>query len=156
MAFVGPRLARSVALRVLLQSTRMTESHSFTQNMARDRSCGHASAIGDKLRPTTSCERRSRPRLPLRCSLSLYRPGSARPIDGETLNISSEGFYCFVPVPFSLGENLSCILSVPSESPPYAVEGTKLKCDVEVVRVDSGGPTFGVAFRVHNFTSIRG
>jgi hypothetical protein len=105
-------------------------------------------------------ERRKRSRLPLICSLQLYRRRSDQPIDGETLNINSEGFYCFVQEPFTLGETLSCILNVPSESvlgetAAYSTGRMKLKCNVEVLRVDSIGLRFGVAFRIKNFTVTR-
>ncbi len=98
-------------------------------------------------------ERRGRQRLPLRCSLLLYRRGMDQPIRGETLNISSEGFYLLVDALFSPGETLSCTLNVPSEA-ARGSEGMKLKYDVKVVRVDSVGHRFGVACKVHTFNVI--
>ena len=102
---------------------------------------------------TPISERRGRQRLPLRCSLLLYRRGMDQPIHGETLNISSEGFYLLVDALFSPGETLSCTLNVPSEA-ARGSEGMKLKYDVKVVRVDSVGHRFGVACKVHTFNVI--
>ena len=56
---------------------------------------------------------------------------------------------------FTPGEALSCTLNVPSEA-TRGSEGMKLRYDVKVVRVDSVGRRFGVAFRVDNFNVIRG
>jgi hypothetical protein len=78
-----------------------------------------------------------------------------QPIHGETLNISSEGFYLVVDALFTLGETLSCTLDVPSEA-TNGSEGIRLRYDVKVVRVNSVGRRFGVAFQVGNFNVIRG
>ncbi len=104
---------------------------------------------------TPSNERRRRPRLPLRCSLRLYRAGTDQAIHGETLNISSEGFYLVIDALFTPGDTLTCMLDVPSEETQRR-DAKKLKYDVKVVRVDSVGRKFGVAFQVLNFSLIPG
>lgn len=55
---------------------------------------------------------------------------------------------------------MNCTLILPSEkahSEPsdYSFGGLKLKCDVVVVRVESQGRGFGVAFQVKNFAMTR-
>jgi PilZ domain len=103
---------------------------------------------------TPTNERRGRPRLPLRCSLRLYREGTDHPIHGETLNISSEGFYLVMDARFAPGDTLTCMLDVPSEATHYA-DAMKLRYEVKVLRVDSVGRKFGVAFQVLNFNLIQ-
>jgi hypothetical protein len=102
-------------------------------------------------------ESRRRLRLPLRCQVHLYRPGSELPIDGETLNVSADGFYCVVEAaaPLNSGESLDCILTLPTANVPCSFGSMRLKCDVEVVRVDVGTLRFGVACRIHNFSLVR-
>ena len=93
--------------------------------------------------------------MPLRCSLRLYRQGTDHPIHGETVNISSEGFYLVIDAPFTPGDTLTCMLDVPSEA-THESDAMKLRYEVKVLRVDSIGHRFGVAFQVLNFTMIQG
>src|SRR5205085_11158119 len=65
---------------------------------------------------TQTAERRTRARVLLHCPLRLYRRGLAQPVQGETLDLSSAGFYCKVPEPFAPSDNLDCILTVPAEN----------------------------------------
>lgn len=81
-------------------------------------------------------DQRKRHRLALRLPLLLSRLNSEQhPIATETLNISTDGFYCTTPEPFAPGERLRCLISlrddlrVPGEAQMY------LDADVEVVRI---------------------
>jgi hypothetical protein len=95
------------------------------------------------MNPTT-IERRKRKRLPLRCRVRLYREEGGAPVETQTLNLSSAGFYCHVTTPFAPGENLRCHLSLPQD--------TELTCDVNVVRVEVLAEGFGVACAANDFS----
>jgi hypothetical protein len=87
-------------------------------------------------------ERRRRARLSLCYNLQLWRVEGQLPLEAETDNISSSGFYCTASQPFSPGEYLECRLTIPSQSPPLL-----LHRQVRVIRVEIKGlePGFGVA-----------
>ena len=87
-------------------------------------------------------DRRQRKRLKLRCHLQLWR-GDGVPLEAETDNISSTGFYCITQAPFSPGEDLTCELFIRS----YEATPLVLHRKVRVVRVEIKGlePGFGVA-----------
>ena len=79
--------------------------------------------------------------------------GQGGPVSSETENISSEGFYCLCPEPFTIGEELECTISIPSRS---GTDGTKLilECRVRVVRVETytaDGPV-GIGFHIETFS----
>jgi len=87
-------------------------------------------------------DRRQRKRLKLRCHLQLWRVDGV-PLEAETDNISSTGFYCITQAPFSPGEHLTCELFIRS----YEATPLVLHRKVRVVRVEIKGlePGFGVA-----------
>src|SRR5512140_888267 len=87
-------------------------------------------------------ERRRRSRLSLCYHLQLWRVDGQLPLEAETDNISSSGFYCIAQEPCSPGEHLKCRLVIPSHSPPLVLDR-----QVRVIRVEIKGlePGFGVA-----------
>jgi hypothetical protein len=92
--------------------------------------------------------------------VALSREPFEQPVQGKTLNINSEGFYCIVDQPFPPGVVLDCVLNVASEGmlddpEDYNVGRMKLKCTVEVVRVEPVGSRFGVACHIKSFTVTR-
>jgi hypothetical protein len=103
---------------------------------------------------TNDTERRTRARVMLRCPLRLYRRSSPHPHDGETLDLSSAGFYCMVREPFTPGESLDCILTVPAENFSFRTGNVNLHCEVFVTRVDERADGYGVACRIEHYSLI--
>ena len=99
-------------------------------------------------------DRRHRSRVLLRCPLRLYRVGSSQPVEGETQNLSSAGFYCLVQGSVDLGARLECVLTVPGESFNQDRSDVKLKCQVQVVRVEDQQAGLGVACRIDHYSLI--
>ncbi len=73
-------------------------------------------------------DQRKRQRLKLHLTV-LFTRGDGAPVPSETLDISTDGFYCTTPEPFAPGERLHCQIALPNEA------GLYLDADVEVVRV---------------------
>lgn len=99
-------------------------------------------------------ERRIRERVLLRCPLRLYRRGSGTPIEGETRNLSSAGFYCVARTGFEPGESLDCILTVPAEKVSMDTGNVNLHCEVLVTRVDERNSEYGIACRIDHYSLI--
>ena len=83
-------------------------------------------------------ERRRKLRFPLRCQVKLRKPDLQRdqPSLGETVDVSSLGFYSVVDHLFRPGEHLDCELRLPVETARPASDNPKLKCKVVVLRSD--------------------
>ncbi|HVO96545.1 MAG TPA: PilZ domain-containing protein [Bryobacteraceae bacterium] len=93
-------------------------------------------------------DQRKRHRLGLRLPVLLTRANGDQSISSETLNISTDGFYCTTPEAFAPGERLHCRITLPNER--VTSPGLYLDAEVEVVRVavsmlDSG---FGYGCRI--------
>jgi hypothetical protein len=93
-------------------------------------------------------------RLGLRLPVWLSRRNGEHPIASETLNISTEGFYCTTSEPFAPGERLRCRITLPEDRVSNKETGLYLDADVEVLRVTvdaqhEGG--FGVACRIREY-----
>jgi hypothetical protein len=101
-------------------------------------------------------DRRRRSRVLLRCPLRLYRMGSSQPFEGETQNLSSAGFYCLVHGSVDLGDRLECVLTVPGESFNQGKGDVKLRCQVEVIRVEERSTGVGAACRIDHYSLIMG
>jgi hypothetical protein len=86
--------------------------------------------------------------------LRLYRRGFSQPVEGETLDLSSAGFYCVVRDRFDPGENLDCILTVPAENFSLDTGNVNLHCEVVVTRVHPRPEGFGVACRIDHYSLI--
>ena len=99
-------------------------------------------------------DRRRRSRVLLRCPLRLYQMGSSQPLEGETQNLSSAGFYCLVRGSIELGDRLECVLTVPGESFNQGNGDVKLRCQVQVVRIEDQVAGLGVACRIDNYSLI--
>jgi hypothetical protein len=103
---------------------------------------------------TGHMDRRHRSRVLLRCPLRLYRAGSAQAFEGETQNLSSAGFYCLVRGSIDLGDHLECVLTVPGENFNQGKGDVKLRCQVQVVRVEDQPAGLGVACRIDQYSLI--
>jgi len=102
-------------------------------------------------------ENRQRPRVTLRCSLSLWNPRSGSITHTSTEDISCEGFYCLCNEAYIPGEELQAMLEVPSQDRRgQEAEGLTLLCRVEVVRTTIGSRDegFGIACRINDYTVI--
>ena len=99
-------------------------------------------------------ERRTRTRVLLHCPLRLYRRGFSQPIEGETLDLSSAGFYCVVRERFEQGDSLDCILTVPAENFSLDTGNVNLHCEVVVTRVHETSGGYGIACRIDHYSLI--
>jgi len=93
-------------------------------------------------------------RLGLRLPVWLSRRNGEQPIASETLNISTEGFYCTTSEPFAPGERLLCRISLPEERASNKETGLYLDADVEVLRVTVEAQReagFGIACRIREY-----
>ena len=101
--------------------------------------------------------RRRRPRLKLAYAVQLCRPGDALPVNTQTENLSSEGFYCKSDQPFSPGEHLECSLLIPPPEFGSRRPNLILHRRVSVVRVEIKGlePGFGIACKFEDGLKLR-
>jgi hypothetical protein len=97
-------------------------------------------------------ERRSCVRSKLRWSV-LLRDRHGESLESVTENLSSHGFHCLCPAPFSCGELLLCWLTVPTHDPSGTKKTMVLECDVRVVRTEAAPVEgmFGVACRIEGY-----
>jgi hypothetical protein len=109
---------------------------------------GHAPALS---------ERRHRARTRLHWPLLLFRNQGKEAIESVTHDLSSEGFYCMVPVAFRVGETLICNMKVPTHDPNGKLLERNLECRVRVVRVkaESDGQ-FGAACHIEDYHFAQG
>jgi hypothetical protein len=77
-------------------------------------------------------ERRKHARVALRWAVSFRRPGSPGLVRVETHDISSAGFLCLSPAPFSPGETVECTMSIPNPDTPGQYH--QLHCHCTVLR----------------------
>ena len=98
-----------------------------------------------KLRALSMIERRKYERLPLRLPVRFINERGSETCC-FTENISSEGFYCVSPDPFVPGDLLEVQLLLPAHNPGRDEKRVRLKCQAQVVRIDSTwlGPGFGI------------
>jgi hypothetical protein len=98
-------------------------------------------------------ERRKRQRVSVCWTVSLLRENAQRPIQSRTANLSSDGFYCLVSIPLTVGEKIWCDIVIPSP----VTTGISLHCRATVLRVEStvGESVYGVACRMEDYTVVR-
>ena len=102
-------------------------------------------------------ERRRRTRIPLCWTVYLLRDASDRPIESRTKNISSEGFYCYVPEPLNAGDIIRCIIHVPAADPARSERTITIHCRARILRVEAVSvATFGVACRIEDYAVVGG
>jgi hypothetical protein len=98
-------------------------------------------------------ERRTRPRLRLRLPILLLRSELETPLWTETADISNNGFYCNTLQPFAPGDQLNCLVVLPTHT-PGATDNDRLYLDakVDVVRIvmhESSG--FGLGCEIRQY-----
>lgn len=102
-------------------------------------------------------DRRGRARLPLCWTVYLIRSIDIEPVEGKTKNISSDGFYCFAPEPFVVGESIRCIINIPAFDVEQPDNVVSLECRAKVVRVEPVGiGKYGVACHIEDYRVVPG
>ena len=81
-------------------------------------------------------ERRKHSRIELHWRVTLLVLPETGAIEAETRNLSSGGFYCCSPISFVPGEQMVCILNVPTHDPERRECMAQVECQVRIVRVD--------------------
>jgi hypothetical protein len=104
---------------------------------------------------TAPAERRKRMRLALHWEARIRKPGSDAEVRAETRDVSSEGFYCVSPEPFSPGQRVDCAIAIPA--PSASGRQHNMHCHCTVVRLERiRGHLFGVACRIDEYSVSSG
>ncbi|HEY7617163.1 MAG TPA: PilZ domain-containing protein [Terriglobales bacterium] len=105
----------------------------------------------------TSEERRQRSRANVHWAVYVFEDGDSRPIESKTKNLSSTGFYCFIPKALTPGDRLDCRIMVPRESLDRNQEILYLECRVKVMRVEplEPGVMYGLACAIEDYSVVR-
>ncbi len=98
-------------------------------------------------------ERRRHPRIGLRWGVALTRSGESATVESVTENLSRAGFFCYSPRRFDIGENIQCVLEIPTRDFGHPSGSLNLRCNARVVRVEPNEPAtrFGVACRIDDY-----
>jgi hypothetical protein len=97
-------------------------------------------------------ERRKRARVGLHCVVDLKRTG-AKPVHGETRNLSCEGFYCLSREALLLGEVIDCVIKIPVLQMYEPDEYWYLYARASVVRIEPlNDNTVGIACRIEDYS----
>lgn len=102
-------------------------------------------------------ERRTRTRLRLRLPILLLRGEAETPLWTETADISNNGFYCNTGQPFAPGDELRCLIVLPTHAPDAADnnEHLYLEAKVDVVRiVMNEGNGFGIGCEIRQYQVV--
>jgi hypothetical protein len=93
-------------------------------------------------------------RLGVRWTIQIFESSERPAIASETDNVSSDGFYFRARERFSPGEELECLLLIPTFDSPPANGSMDLHCHVRVMAVevldDNNG--FGVECHIENYS----
>ena len=102
---------------------------------------------------TASQERRRHPRIALRWGIALSRAGDPGVIESVTENLSRAGFFCFSPRRLEIGEDINCVLEIPTRDFGHPSGSLNLRCTARVVRVEpnESATRFGVACRIDEY-----
>ena len=104
--------------------------------------------------PAPMNDRRRRVRAKLSLPVRLFRADGSS-IDTTTHNVSSEGFYCSTSVPFLVGEQIRCILALPTFDPTRRDDQIALECQVRVVWTELRGPvSYGFGCEIEQYRVI--
>ena len=103
---------------------------------------------------TAPQERRRHPRIGLRWGIVLSRAGDPSVIESVTENLSRAGFFCYSARRFEIGEDVSCVLEIPTRDFGHPSGSLNLRCTARVVRVEEPNEPasrFGVACRIDEY-----
>jgi|SRR5208283_983574 len=113
-------------------------------------SADHAYDLSESL---TQRDRRRRYRAPVNWLVQFHWPGALEPLETETENLSSDGFYCRLKAAPAPGEIVDCTLHVPARRPQAPGGMLAVRCRVHVVRVeepDSQG-RYGIGCHIDDY-----
>ena len=101
-------------------------------------------------------ERRKQGRVDVRWPLRLVRGQGDLPVMTYTKNVSSHGFFCYSPEPFSPHDMLICSIDIPAWKPGGPEEHLILECTVEVIWVEhlEDAQQFGLGCRIHDYAVV--
>jgi hypothetical protein len=97
-------------------------------------------------------DRRRRPRIPARWKVYLSRESDAYRIETVTRDLSSEGFYCWIPEPILPGQTLSCMLMMPSLG--SFGEQICLKGKIQVMRLENVKEGYGIGCQIQEYNIV--
>jgi len=83
--------------------------------------------------------------------VQLSRVNLAEGVETTTRDLSSEGLYCYSRSPFTTGETIHSIISVPGHDASGRV--LRLRCRLRVLRVERDGTDgqYGIACRIEDY-----
>ena len=95
-------------------------------------------------------ERRKRARVAVRWTVYLARKTDSHPFETVTHDLSSDGFYCYVPEPILPGELLETTIVIPSHHDgPLCIKGYS-----QVIRLDNIGASFGIGCQIREYNIV--
>jgi len=90
-------------------------------------------------------------RLALHWSVRLRRAGSGGEMHAETLNISSEGFYCISRELLTAGETVDCAIGIPA--PSFPGRQHCVNCQCTVLRIERlSDESSGIACHIDDYS----
>ena len=99
-------------------------------------------------------DRRKRKRLPLHWPVNVFRHPGMQSVEGQTENLTSEGFYWISKVEFQLGEWLQCVIAIPAACFPDSDLPVLLKCHVTVKRLEAIQSGFGLGCHIEDYALL--
>ena len=98
-------------------------------------------------------DRRNRIRTQVHCPVRFLPAGTMDVLETTTQNLSSDGFYCLIKIPFVLGESMACTLSLPAHQPHSTERMLLLECKVRIIRVEApdGDGLYGIGCRIEDY-----
>lgn len=93
-------------------------------------------------------------RLRVRWTVQIFESSDRPAISSETDNVSSDGFYFRARERFSPGEELECLILIPTFDPFLVNKNLDLRCRVRVMAVEvlEGNEGFGVECHIENYS----
>ena len=93
-------------------------------------------------------------RLGVRWTIQIFESSERPAISSETDNVSGDGFYFRAKERFSPGEELECLILIPTFDPSLVSRSLDLHCCVRVMAVEvlEGNNGFGVECHIENYS----
>ncbi len=96
-------------------------------------------------------DRRKRRRFNLQYSVTLILPDHES-IRTHTVNVSSDGFFCYCSTSLSIGQIVTALIEIPEDSRDAGCQVLILCCEAEVLRAETQPGASGVACRIRNYS----
>jgi hypothetical protein len=93
-------------------------------------------------------------RLGVRWTIQIFESSERPAISSQTDNVSSEGFYFRAKRRFTPGEELECLISIPTFDPSLLNGSLDLHCCIRVMAVEvlDGNNGFGVECHIESYS----